>query len=68
MKRSGGLNFCSVEKLGVKLVVIFQVLDQQGNKEGVYSVLVQSQVERCPDSVPMFQAEGSKTLSMPAGE
>lgn len=68
MRKSEGLSFWLVEKQGVKLNAIFQVLDRQGNKEGVCSVLEQSQVEMCRGSVPMSQAEGSKKISVPAGE
>ena len=68
MRKFGGPNFWLVEKQGVKLIAIFQVLDREGNKGDVCSVLAQSQVEMCQDSVPMSLVEGSKKLSMPADE
>ena len=68
MKMSGDLNSGLAEKQGVKPVAIFQVQDRQDNKEGVCSELEQSQVEMSQESVPMSQAEGSKKISMTAGE
>lgn len=68
MRKSGGPSFWLVEKQGVKLVAISQVLDREGNKGDVCSVSAQSQVEMCQDSVPMSPVEGSKKLSTPADE
>ena len=52
----------------MKLVGLFQVLDQRGSMGGVCLVWEQSQVEMCQDSVVMSLGEGLKTLWRSADE